>query len=55
MALLEMDQLVSYHGLTKVNVNINTTNKRGKQGRNFYRLAYELAMVQAKRIPINNI
>ena len=37
---------------TKVNVNITTTNVRGKQGMDFYFHAYVLAVVQAKHIPV---
>ena len=35
----------------KVNVNINTTNEWGKQGRDFYFHMYMLAAVLARHIP----
>ena len=37
---------------TKVNVNIDATNERGKQGRDFYFHVFALAMVLARHIPI---
>ena len=46
------DDLVSRVALTKVNVNINPTNERGKKQRDFYFHVLTLAVVQAWRIPI---
>ena len=37
---------------TKAFVNMDTTNERGKHGRDLYFHVYVSAMVQAKRIPI---
>ena len=39
-------------GTTKVNVNIDTTNERKKNGRDLYLHVYVLAVVQAKDILI---
>ena len=54
--LLEMreenDQLLSKHALTKVKVNIDTTNERGRKGRDLYFQVWARAVVLARHILI---
>ena len=39
---------------TMVNVDIDTTNEKGKQGRDLYFHMYVIAVVPVRRIPITN-